>query len=277
MIGFKERVLRTIWKVEKDGTINYLVGTAHFFPYRFQKSLEKLIRKGKRIFFEGPLDNYGMRDVVIRGTQGEGSSAIYDALDKETIREIKRKTGGRFKESTQLPIFLFMASKEYDLLYQHFCSLRPWMAFFNLWTQYLRERGWKYSVDLQALEIATRMEKDVRYLETIEEQVAAMEKIPVDRFINFLKKVPHWDEYTKAHVQVYLSGSLQEIMSHSSDYPSRCPSIIEDRDPIMFERMMPSFAEGETIAFVGSAHVRGLKKMLEAVGYRIEQVTELEG
>jgi hypothetical protein len=270
-----ERTLKTVWKAEKGETVNYLVGTAHFFPYRFRKSLELLIRRGNRALFEGPMDAQSQSEVVGQGSRGEGSPAIYDALSRKAIQEIKKKTGHRFAEDSR-PILVPFASKEYDALYQHFSTLRPWLAFFNIWTLYLREKGWKYSVDLEALEIATRMGKEVHYLETIEEQVAAMEKIPVNRIIHFLRQAPHWDEYTRAYVQIYLGGPLPEIMSQSSDFPSRCPAIIEDRDPLMFARMMPFFARGDTIAFVGTPHVVGLKKRLEREGYRVTSFAEPE-
>jgi len=271
-----ERTLKTIWKVEKDETINYLVGTAHFFPYHFRKSLELLMRRGKRALFEGPMDAQSKSEVLGQGSQGEGSTAIYDALSRETIQEIKKKTGSRFEESSTRPILLPFPSQKYDPLYQHFSAFRPWLAFFNIWTQYLQEKGWRYSVDLEALEIATRMGKEVFYLETIEEQVAAMEKIPVSRIIHFLQQAPHWDRYTQAYVQIYLRGPLPEILSQSSDFPSRCPAIIEDRDPVMFARMMPFFAQGDAIAFVGTPHVVGLQKRLEGEGYRVIPFVEPE-
>jgi len=73
----KERILKTIWRAEKDGKVNYLIGTAHFFPYHFRISLKKLFRKTKRALFEGPLDSSSLEQVVVQGAGGEGSMQFY--------------------------------------------------------------------------------------------------------------------------------------------------------------------------------------------------------
>jgi hypothetical protein len=278
-LSFRERPLKTVWQVERDGLIHHLVGTAHHFPYRFKRSIETLLGRGKRVYFEGPLDPDSMNRVVALGSRRAGSASLYDALDEAMIRKIREKTGRRFREVERpefMPIDL-SESREDDPLYQHFRSLRPWMAFFSLWNDYLWERGWRYSVDMDAWEMAGRMGKEIRYLETIEEQVAAMEKIPVERIVDFLRQVSSWNEYAKAHRDAYLSGRIEHILSQGRLFPSRCPAIGQDRDPVMFERLLPSLSEEATIAFVGTVHVVGLSKRLEALGYRIEQVGEAEG
>ena len=52
----REKPLRMVWRVEKDGRRSYLVGTAHFFPYSFVGSLTRLLQKVGTVMFEGPLD-----------------------------------------------------------------------------------------------------------------------------------------------------------------------------------------------------------------------------
>ncbi len=74
LFWWKEKPLRTVWKVEKAGRISFLVGTAHFSPYRFEKALTKLIQTAEIVLFEGPLDQESMAKVVQYGQQGENSS-----------------------------------------------------------------------------------------------------------------------------------------------------------------------------------------------------------
>ena len=271
-----EKELRTIWKVKKDGRQGYLAGTAHFFPYRFRKSLQRLIRQVKIVLFEGPLDQQSMKQVIERGSEGEGSVTLYESLDPQTITQLKKCTGIFSGGSNPLPLFFPLGSKESDPLYLHFQRFQPWLAFLNLWSQYLKEKGWKYSVDLEALKIAAQMGKEIHYLETIDEQVKALEGVPFERFVVFLKKVHHWDEYIQAYVQSYLKGILEEMMSGTSAFPTRCPSIIENRDPIIYERMKAFLEKTETIVFVGTPHIPGLKKMLLQDGYKVNQVSEMD-
>ena len=67
---WKEKRLKTVWRVEKDGRISLLVGTAHFSPYSFKKALTKLIQNVETVLFEGPLDKESMARVVQYGQQG---------------------------------------------------------------------------------------------------------------------------------------------------------------------------------------------------------------
>jgi len=272
----KERELKTIWKIEKDGRRGYMAGTAHFSPFRYRRSLQRLMRKVQIVLFEGPLDGQSMKRVVELGSAGEGSIALYERLDSRTITQIKKCTGMTSSGSNPLPLFFPLSAKESDPLYVHFQKFRPWLAFLNLWTQHLKERGWKYSVDLEAFEIAGRMRKEIHSLETIDEQVEALEGVPFERFVTFLKKIDLWDEHTKRHVQSYQNGGLEEIMSGTSEFPTRCPSIIENRDPRFYERMKPYLEKAETVAFIGTAHIPGLKKLFLRDGYKVDPVAETE-
>jgi hypothetical protein len=269
-----EKELRTVWKIEKDGRVNYLVGTAHFFPYHFRISLKKLLRRTQRALFEGPLDPPSMDQVVAQGSRGRGSLEIFEALDPQTVQEIKRKTGGLFDNSSPFPVFLPPRDKPTDLLRTHFERLSPWLAFFNIWTSYLKIRGWNGSVDLEAFEIARQLGKEIHFLETIDEQVKVLDQIPVERMIRFLQKVHQWDEYSRAYVRIYLNGALADWMAGTSDFPSRCSPVIDERDRIFFQRMQPFIRQGQTAVFLGAPHLYGVNRMLEEDGYRVKQVRE---
>ncbi len=270
----QERVLKTVWRAQKDGTVNYLVGTAHFFPYHFRISLRNLLRKTKTALFEGPLDPSSMDQVVRQGSGGKGSLEIYEALDSETIQEIKKKTGGIFADSSPFPPFLPPRKGKIDPFREHFEKLNPWLAFFNIWTSYLKTKGWEGSVDLEAFEAAKKMGREIHFLETIEEQVRVLERIPPERMIRFLQKIRHWDEYSDAYVQVYLQGALADWMAGTSDFPSRCSLVIDERDKVFYERMLPFLQKGETSVFLGAPHLWGVNRMLENDGYLVRQLRE---
>ncbi len=272
MFFFGEKEFRAVWKIERDGQESYLAGTAHFFPYRFQKSLGYYIQKTRRVLFEGPLDERSMARVIERGLEGGGAEAIYEALDAQTIGRIKRITVSLLNEPRSLSLLLPLGPAKRDPLYHWFKERRPWLAFLQIWSQFLKSEGWKYSVDLEALKVATRLGREVFFLETIEEQVEALEGVPLERMINFLKKVEHWQDYATTHAQFYLQGKVEQMMSLVSEFPTRCPSIVENRDPVFFARMQNFLAEGEVIAFLGVSHMPGIKRMIRNQGYKVEQV-----
>ena len=288
-----ERRLKTVWEVEKNGRKNYLVGTAHFFPYHFRVSLKKILRRSKRALFEGPLDPQSMAKVFSHGSQGEGSLEVYEAMDSQTLREIRGKAdtlfgdlqvfrgipgkaGSFFGDSQTLLQFLPRGEKPADPVRAHFQRFRPWLAFFTIWTSYLKSKGWTGSVDLEAFELSKNLGKEIHFLETIEEQIQVLEQIPVERMIRFLKKVHRWDQYSESYVRVYLQGSLADWMSGTSDFPSRCSPVINERDRVFYRRMKPFIEQGDSAVFLGAPHLHGVNQMLEADGYGVEQISGIE-
>jgi uncharacterized protein YbaP (TraB family) len=289
-----ERQLKTVWKVEKNGKKNYLVGTAHFFPYHFRVSLKKILRTSRRALFEGPLDPQSMAKVIAYGSRGEGALEIYHALDSVTLQKIREKADNLFGEpvvcrgipgkagsllgdSQTLLQFLPKREKPGDPVLAHFQRLRPWLAFFNIWASYLKRKGWTGSVDLEAFELSKKLGKEIHFLETIEEQIQVLEQIPVERMVLFFKKVHQWEEYSESYVRVFLRGSLADWMSGTSDFPSRCSPVIDQRDRLFYCRMKPFIEKGGSAVFLGAPHLHGVNQMLEADGYRVEQALEIEG
>ncbi|MCX5909081.1 MAG: TraB/GumN family protein [Deltaproteobacteria bacterium] len=271
MFFSKEKRLKMIWTVRKGPALGYLVGTAHFFPYSFKKSLEDLTRRVKTILLEGPLDDPNMKKVVERGVEGKGAPALYDALDEKTIIKITQRLRLTPADSRLNSLAPFFSSTDYDPLREMIQGMRPWMAFFSIWTHFLKDRGWNYSVDLDALKIGQEMGKEVIFLEKIEEQLHALDQVPFERIVAFLKQIDHWEKYSKRHADSYLNGEIPSFMNTTVQFPTRCPAIIENRDSVFFERMKPYIARGEVIAFLGVPHIPGVQKRLQDIGYQVEK------
>ncbi len=270
----KEKDLKMIWKIERNGRRSYLAGTAHFFPYSFKKSLVKHISSVDTVLLEGPLDERNMNRVLDCGLGERKGSSLYGALDKKTIAQINKKLASPLSNQSSLSSFIdVFKPQSNDLLYSLTIGLKPWMAFFAVWVNYLHGRGWKYSVDLEAYTVAQELGKDIHFLETIEEQIEVLSSIPFERIINYLKKIEDWSKYTKAYVTCYLKGDLDALMSIPSEFPSRCTTVIDNRDPILYERMRVFFEKGNAIAFVGAPHVKEIKKMLLRDGYEVAQLS----
>lgn len=80
----RERILRTVWRAQKGGMINYFIGTAHFFPYHFRTSLKRLLRKREGPFSRGRW----MGPVWSRWCCGVPQALeICEALDPEALRD----------------------------------------------------------------------------------------------------------------------------------------------------------------------------------------------
>jgi len=268
LFWWKRKPLRTVWRIEKEGRTSFLVGTAHFFPHSFRKALTKLMNHAEIVIFEGPLDKESMARVVEFGRKGVHSPSIYDALEPTAIREINRQLRSRLKAPTTSP------GSYLDLLYRttpdlfevHTRGVRPWLAFFTVWSTLL---DWKYSMDVEAFQIAKKLGKRIQYLESIEDQLAALDGIPFERIVKFLNHIDYWNAYRELFLKAFLLGDLEKFVSMTGEFPTRCESILANRDPIFF-RGIKAFSEKEdVVAFVGVAHIPGIRKMFLDEGYQV--------
>jgi hypothetical protein len=270
----RERELKMIWEVEYHGSRNYLAGTAHFFPYSLKKSLAGFIGRARVVLLEGPLDEQNMDLVRQHGIDNGASLCLREALDGKTIETINRELGhrGQATGSTFGSYFDLLKGDGFDPFSYETAHLKPWMAFFKIWYHYLKKRGWQYSVDLDVLHVAQELGKEIDYLETIEEQIKALNGIPFERIVAFFKTIDQWEKVSTRHVKGYLHGDLEAFMAITGEFPTRCESIVDRRDPLLFERLKTFYGKGGAMAFVGTIHIRGIKTMFEEEGARVTQL-----
>jgi uncharacterized protein YbaP (TraB family) len=271
LFWWKKKRLKTIWRLEKNATTSFLVGTSHFTPYSFEKSLTKLIQRTEIAIFEGPLDKESMDRVVQYGQQRGNTSSVYKALDPAVIKEINEQLGdwsGPRLLSTAVSYLNTIYSTSSNFLELHTSEVRPWMAFFTVWAAFL---SWKNSVDVEAFHIAQKLGKNIQYLETIEDQLNALDGIPFDRIVNFFNHFSQWKVYKELYLKAFLEGDLLKFFSMIEEFPTRCDSILKNRDPIFFKKMKTIFQEGKTVAFVGIAHIPAIRKMFLDEGYQVTQ------
>ena len=268
-LPWRKKPLRMIWRVEKGGATAFLVGTPHFFPHRFEKTLAKLIRTAGTVLLEGPLDKESMEKIIQCGSQGGDTPDICSDLGRAKVDEINRRLqrGLPLKDSSA-PYLRFARAKAADFVEKHSEGVRPWMAFFRIWSAFL---NWSYSMDLEAYHVAKRLGKKIVFLETVEEQVAALDKIPYERILGYLNRIEEWEEDERQFVRCFLAGDVDGLRSVAVHLPTRYESIIKNRDPVLFERMKPFFDGGDCVAFVGVGHIYGIRKLLLKEGYTVSQ------
>jgi len=267
---FRQKELKMIWEVQKNGKLSHLVGTAHFFPYSFRSSLRRYLENARVVMFEGPLDDDNMARVREAGIDKENSYHIFNELDDKTISGI---TGAlipvcQARQSSYLVTFCQFEPK--DIVYEMVQGMKPWLAFFTLWSAYLKRLGWKYSVDLEGYQVATELGKRIVFLETIEEQIEVLQKISLDNIIFFLNQVDRWKVFAREYVECYLDGDLEKLKFTPVRFPSRHHSVINERDKIFYQQMGVELEQGQVVALLGAPHMRGMSRLLMADGYQIK-------
>ena len=259
-----------IWEVEKDHIKSYLIGTAHFFPYSFKTSLHRCLENVRVAIFEGPLDPESMGRVVSHGIDRQSDYHIFDDLDRKTIDRITAELAPKCRGRNTFLVLNFRKFCIENPLHEMVKGMKPWLAFFTIWSNYLKKHGWEYSVDIEGHTMAEELGKKIVYLETIEEQIDVLESLSLDRIIDFLNRVDQWQALAQEYVTYYLAGDPRAIQSKGLRFPSRHPSVIKHRDRIFYDRMREYLTQGDAVAFVGAPHVRGLSKLLRERDYRIK-------
>ncbi len=269
LFRWREKELRTVWKVEKERHASFLVGTAHFSPYSFKNSLTRLIQNVDTVLFEGPLDQESMAKVVQYGQAGENAPSLYDALHPDVIAQINKLLAARSgPPTTAIPYLDLIHPTTSDFLDRLMRGVRPWRAFFTIWSAFL---NWTHSMDVEAFHIAQKLGKKIDYLETIEDQLAALDGIPFERIVNYLNHIGSWGAHKEVFTKAFLEGDIQQFSSMTGEFPTRCESIIAKRDPIFFRKMKVFFEKRKTVAFVGVGHIPGIRKLFLDEGYRVVQ------
>ena len=268
--SLKQKKLKMIWEVQKNGKISHLVGTAHFFPYSFRNSLEQYLENARVVMFEGPLDDENMARVREAGTDSEDSYHIFNELDDKTIAGITDALIPvcRARHSSYLVTFTKFDLK--DTVYEMVKGMKPWLAFFTLWSDYLKRLGWKYSVDLEGYQIAMELGKKIVFLETIDEQIEVLQNISHDNILFFLNQVDRWKLFAREYVECYLDGDLEKLKFTRVRFPSRHHSVINERDKIFHQRMRAELEQGQVVAFLGAPHLRGVSRLLIEDGYQVK-------
>jgi uncharacterized protein YbaP (TraB family) len=266
----KQKPLKMIWEVQKNGRTSHLVGTAHFFPYSFRNSLRQYLESARVVMFEGPLDDDSMARVREAGIDNENSYHIFDELDDKTIAGITDALVPvcRARHSSYLVTFCKFELK--DIVYEMVKDMRPWLAFFTLWSDYLKRLGWKYSVDLEGYQIAGELGKNTVFLETIEEQIEVLQNISHDNILFFLNQVDRWKDFAREYVECYLDGDLEKLKFTRVRFPSRHHSVINERDKIFHQRMRAELEQGQVVGFLGAPHLRGMSRLLIEDGYQVK-------
>ena len=126
-------------------------------------------------------------------------------------------------------------------------------------------------MDMEAFHIARKLGKKIEYLETIEDQLAALDGIPFERMVNYLNHIKNWGVHKEVFKKAFLEGDIQQFYSMTGEFPTRCESILTKRDPIFFKGIRASFEAQRVVAFVGVAHIPGIRKLFLEEGYQVIQ------
>ena len=263
-----------LWRIRQSAGTVYIFGSLHILPQSFQwraPEIEGAIAASDIFVFEVPVsDDATARQkefIVKNGLLPRGASL--------------RKVLNRIEYDTYSRILLGAGLKP-----EHFTRYRPWLAAVIVGLAYVHRRDLATlsGVDDEIIEHAQSGGKELRYLETVDDQMKLLVMGDDLDQIRALKRqlvsLPKAATHTEDLVQTWARGDAERFATMiEQDFAGH----VEAQDMLISNRnraWVPSVAEllgsGKTsMVTVGAAHVggpNGLISLLCAAGHDVERV-----
>lgn len=274
----------TFWKVEKTGLEpSYLLGTMHLTDPRVLKmpaGAQEAFKTAKTVVIESDeiLDEKKAAMALLAKpelTMFTDGSTITGLLGKE--------------ESAKLETGLKTRGISLGLVER----MKPWMiaSFVSLPAcEMARKSEGVAFLDKKIAEDAVASGKQLKGLETMAEQLQAMNELPVKFHLRALIETldlgdrmnditaTMLDLYTKGEIGMIvpmLNAATADVDGSKSDYAAFEQRIVIDRNHVMASRAGPSFEQGATFMAVGALHLpgkEGVVQLLRDQGFTLTAV-----
>lgn len=169
-------------------------------------------------------------------------------------------------------------------------AFEPWLAAITISQIELQKLGFdsESGVEQQVLRLAQRDRKEIRGLETLQEQLAAMDALPLVTQRAFLLQTlddaddmkDQIDEIVEAWKTGDVSAMESEFLDDVRDQPDLYRRIVVDRNRAWARKIGPLARERtDYLVVVGTLHLVGpdsLIRMLEAAGHPARQLTDAD-
>ena len=258
-----------LWKIEAPGTtVSHLFGTIHSDDARvtaLPEAVARALDNSERFVMEAMLDGDSlvqMAETMFFTDERTLEQVIGRKLYTESVKALNARGIPTLGVEKQKPWAVMMA-----------LSMPP------------PRTGEFLDLVLQAR--ATRQDMPVSGLETVAEQLAVFDGLPLPQQIALLEDTVRMqadlDKEFEALHKAYLARDLAAIVAisekHKPDderlYNEVMDRLLDQRNRRMAERMTPMLRQGGAFIAVGAAHLpgeTGLLRLLEKAGYRVTAV-----
>lgn len=264
-----------IWKISDVDTTVYLFGTVHVLPPTLtwhSPALDKALEASKAVYFETDVEGDPMvfRDIIQRLGLYQPSEKLSDRLapaDLELLKDALTKL--------ELPLIAIE-------------SMRPWYAGVVISEAVVRRAGYDVTSGVESVmrPAASAAGKQIRFLETIEQQMASFATLPEPVQIKFLTsglaEIDTAADDLNALVKAWKAGDTDSLNKLLIDddlgaIPEVYDALLKSRNANWapeIDALMKS-ETGTFLVAVGAAHLIGkdsVIEMLKPMGHTAERV-----
>jgi len=257
-----------LWKISGNGLTqeSYLFGTMHAKEkavFNFSENFNKAFNSAEVFAMEIALESdmyTGIFNMMMADENYNIHNYLTDAEYAKLDNWLKKEYGFKLKMFEKIkPIFLYVMTNKASMGMRN----EPFLD------EYLAKE-------------AEAKGKQVVGLETIEEQVAALDFIPIEEQFKMIlqsieqhkKEEKEYQQLLKTYVKQDLDKMLK-LIQESSISKGAYKSLIDDRNTTMTQRMLPLLKEKSTFVAVGAGHLpgeMGIINLLRKQGFMVEAV-----
>ena len=266
-----------MWRIADEDSEFYLFGTFHFLKPNLawrSAAMEDAFAKADTIYFEVEADAPNTQAIAVNTVMTKGFNPagrlltdMLDAPDAQTLREVTSALG--------LPL-------------AGIDPMRPWNAFLTLSVQFITSKGFEpgAGADSVLLAEARALGKDLKFFETLEEQLALFTELDPETEKNLLVvTLRDWDQQDAAFDALFtawrtgdeqfLDIQMNDVMREQA--PEVHQRIMVDRNIAWAQTLDAALSGGAGTAFiaVGAGHLVGDESSVPALlaekGYEVSR------
>lgn len=254
-----------LWKVVKNGNINYLFGTMHTQDQRYTDipPQVRIAMRTTRNYLNEVEQDQAANQVFLNSIYLDEGQSLEERLHPELLGLLRFKAG------------------KYGIEKDKAGRLKAWAAF-SLIGRPVPNRA--LTLDQVLMNYAFNRNHQVHALESIQELIQSLESIPESDQIEILNDtLCNHDRILKDSwklLQLYIRADLKGIVTFNSQahkdeqaYQRFIDIMVTQRNQRMLKRLLPWFEQGHTFAAVGASHLpgeNGLLSLLVQNGYKVE-------
>ncbi len=263
----KKKKQTLLWKIEgkKISGNAYVFGTMHVKDRRafgFKEQVEQAILQCDSFASEFNLEeaNHNLTATSMDLPNGQ---TLEDLISPKKYKKIKK-------------VFFKQTSLDLDLLKHS----KP-MVVFNILSEAILSSDMQDSLDVYLWKFAKENEKVTLGIETLEEQLAIMEKISIEyqlkSLLTIAKSFKKFRKQTLKLTEYYENGQVQELYKASKKSLGPMRNIIlYDRNYIMADRIAKLCQEQSIFTTIGAGHLPGKKgvlRLLKGKGFKVKPIS----
>jgi uncharacterized protein YbaP (TraB family) len=264
-----------LWRIGDEDTTVYLFGTVHVLPPDLNwrtKPVEDALNSAKAVYFETDVNpnQIQLLDVVKRLGMYGPSEKLSEHLTLE-----QRKAVADASAKLSVPMIALD-------------TMKPWLAAMTLSEQMISNAGYdpNSGVERTLLPMATAAGKDIRKLETVEEQLLVFadlpEKVQIDYLVSGIDEIEKEPTLLGDLVSAWSKGDVEKldkimIEDDLEDTPEVYQALLVNRNRNWAVKLddLVKTEPGVFFVAVGAGHLTGKDSvlgMLTAKGYKVERV-----